>query len=63
MVHILDVFEYIIKKRETITDNPSIMIYVNKMENRIRFNIKSGYYLELSMLENMELIGTSKSKR
>ena len=40
-------FKYILKKHETVTDNPSIMIYVNKIENRITFKIKTGYYLEL----------------
>ena len=38
---------YIIKKHETVTNNPSIMIYVNKIENRITFKIKTGYYLKL----------------
>ena len=28
-------------------NNPSIKIYVNKIENRIAFNIKTGYYLVL----------------
>ena len=32
-------FEYILKKLEAVTDNPSIMIYVNKIENRINFII------------------------
>ena len=36
-----------LKKHETVNDNPSIMIYVNKIENRITFEIKAGYYLEL----------------
>ena len=40
-----DYFEYILKKLEAITDNPSIMIYVDKIENRITFNIKTEYYL------------------
>ena len=42
---IQDYFEYIIKKHETVTDNPSTTIYVNKIENRITFNIRAGYYL------------------
>ena len=43
---IQDYFKYILKKKhETVTDNPSIMICVNKIENRITFKIKSGYYL------------------
>ena len=28
-------FEYIIKKHQVVTDNPSIMLYINKSENRI----------------------------
>ena len=42
-----DYFEYIIKKHETVTDNPSIMIYIDKIKNRIMFKIKTGYYVEL----------------
>ena len=34
---IQDYFEYIIKEHDTVTDNPSIRIYVNKIENRITF--------------------------
>ena len=41
-VDIQDYFEYIIKKHETVTDNPQIRIYVNKIENRITFEIKTG---------------------
>ena len=40
---IQDYFEYIVKNHDTITDNPSIRIYVNKTENRITFKIKIGY--------------------
>ena len=38
-------FECIIKKHETMTDFPSLRIYGNKIENRITFKIKTGYYL------------------
>ena len=44
---IQDYFEYILKKHSERVDNPSIRIYVNKIENKITFKIKSGYYLEL----------------
>ena len=40
---IQDYFNYIIKKLETVTDSPPIRIYVNKLENRITFKIKTGY--------------------
>ena len=36
-----DVYVHIIKKHETVTDNPSIGICVNKIENRITFKIKT----------------------
>ena len=49
-------------KHDTLTDNPSIMIYVNKIENRITFKIKTGCYLELLTLEMMKLLGSTKSK-
>ena len=42
-------------------DNPPIKIYINKIENRITFKIKSRYYLELLMLETIKLLGTTKN--
>ena len=44
---IQDYFGYIIKKHGEKTDNPQLRIYVNKIENRITFRIKTEYYLEL----------------
>ena len=44
------------------TDNPSIKIYVNKIENRITFKIKKGYYLDLLTFETMKLLGSTESK-
>ena len=43
---IQDYFEYILKKHNENVDNPSIKIYVHKIENRITLKIKNGYYLE-----------------
>ena len=60
--NIQDYFEYILKKRSESVDNPSIRIYVNKIENRITFKIKSGYYLELLTPETMKLLGSAESK-
>ena len=37
---IQDYFEYILKKHRENVDNPSIRIYVNKIENRITFKVK-----------------------
>ena len=58
---IQDYFEYIIKKHETIPDNPPVQIYVNKIKNRIVFKIKTGYKLELLSEETMQLLGSSKN--
>ena len=41
---IQDYFEYILKKHSENVDNPSIKIYVNKIENRVTFKIKNEYY-------------------
>ena len=58
---IQDYCEYIIKKHETIADNPPVQIYLNKIKNRIVFKIKTGYKLELLTEETMQLLGSSKS--
>ena len=57
---IQDYFEFIIKKHETLTENPSIQIYPNKIKNRIVFKIKTGYKLELLTPETMRLLGSTK---
>ena len=54
--------EYILKKQSESVDNPSIRIYVSRIENRITFKIKNGYYLELFTLETMKLLGSTESK-
>ena len=60
--YIQDYFEYILKKHSENVDNPSIRIYINKIENRITFKIKNGYYLELLTPETMKLLGSTNSK-
>ena len=59
---IQDYFEYILKKHSESVDNPSIRIYVNRIENRITFKIKSGYYLELLTPETVKLLGSTEIK-
>ena len=58
---IQEYFDYIIKKHETVIDNPLIRIYVNK-ENRTTFKIKTGYYLEFLTPEAIKLLESTKSK-
>ena len=59
---IQDYFEFIIKKHETLTENPPVQIYVNKIKNRIVFKIKTGYKLELLTPETMKLLGSTKKR-
>ena len=47
-------FEYILKKHGENIDNPSVKIYVNKIENRITIRIKNGYSLQLLTPETMK---------
>ena len=57
---IQDYFEFIIKKHETLRENPPIQIYPNKIKNRIIFKVKTGYKIELLSPEKMKLLGSAK---
>ena len=59
---IQDYFEFIIKKPETLAENPPIQIYPNKIKNRIVFIVKTGYKLEFLSRETMELLRSRKDK-
>ena len=56
---IFKIISSIFKKK---LDNSSIRKYVNIIENRITFKIKSGYYLELSTPETVTLLGSIGNK-
>ena len=59
---IQDYFECILRKHETNANNPSIKIYVNKLEKRITIKLKIGYYPDLLTPESMKLLRSTKSK-
>ena len=56
---IQEYFEYISKKHNEKIDNPSIRIYVNKIEKTITFKIKARYQLEFLTPETMKLVGST----
>ena len=58
---IQDFFEYIIRKYETVTDNPPIRIYVKIIENRMTFKIKTRYYVKLLTHGTMKSLGSIKN--
>ena len=51
-----------ISGQEKFADNSRIRIYVNKIENRITFKTKRGYYLKYLTPEAIKLLGRTKSK-
>ena len=60
MPAIQNYIEYIIKEHETIAEAAPILIYANKISNRIVFKIKTEYKLELLSKETMKLLGSTK---
>ena len=59
---IQDYFEHVLKKYNEKIDNPSIKIYVNKIENRITIKTETGYCLELLTTETMKLLASTENK-
>ena len=45
-----------------MTDNPSITIYINKIETRITFKTRNAYNLERLALETMKLFESYNNK-
>ena len=54
-------FQYILKKNKPESVG-SIKVYVNKIQNRVTFKIKSGYSLEMLTPETMKLLGSAERK-
>ena len=50
------------KKHGEDIGKPSVMIYVNKIVNRVTFKIKIGYSLELLSPETMKLLCSAENK-
>ena len=60
---IQDYFEYILKRKHgEKTDNLSVRMYINKIESRIIFKIKTWYDLELVMPETLKSLESTKTR-
>ena len=57
---IQDYFENILKEHTEKAVNPSVRKCINKIEHRITFKIKIGYYLGLETPEIMKIISDLK---
>ena len=51
-----------LKKHGESVDNPSVQIYVNKIENRVTFKIKNECSLELLPSETMNYLEVLRMK-
>ena len=58
---IQEYIEYIIKKHETLRTISPINVYIHIVNNRLVFEIKDGYKLELQTPETMKLFGSTKN--
>ena len=59
---IQDYFEYVLKEHGENINNPPVRIYVNKIENRVAFKIKTACNLELLTPERMKFLGSTENK-
>ena len=57
--NIQDYIGYIIKKHETLTTISPILVFINRIYNRLLFKIKERYMLELQTL-SVKLFGSTK---
>ena len=57
-----DYSKYVLKKHSEDVSGPSNKIYVNKIENRVTFKIRNGYYLGFLTPETMKLLESTESK-
>ena len=53
-------FKYIIKKHEKLNTILPVYVYINRINNRLVFEVKVGNKLELQTPEAMKLIGSTK---
>ena len=61
-IRYLRIFWIHFEKHGDNIDKPAVQIYVNNIENRVTFKIKSGYSLELLTSETMKLLWSTKNK-
>ena len=50
------------KKHKTLTENPPVQIYQNKIKNRTVFRIEMGCKLDLLTTETVRLLGSTKKR-
>ena len=51
-----------LKNHKTLIATPLIYVYINEITNRLVFEIKDGYKLELQTPETLKLFGSTKNE-
>ena len=55
------IFQYAIKKRDTLPNKPATKNIPKQNRNRITFKIETGYYIKLLTPETMKLLSSTNS--
>lgn len=50
-------------KHDLITTTPLTQIYINRMEKKITFKIKSGYYFDVLTVKTIKLLGSTDRRK
>ena len=51
------------QKHDLITTTPLTQIYINSMEKKITFKIKSGYYFDVLTVKTIKLLGSTDRRK
>ena len=57
-----DCYKYIVKKQVKLAGKPSLQTNINKIQKRVTFKIKFGYYLKLLTVETRNIFGSTEQK-
>ena len=60
---IQDYFEFIIRKHETLTENPAVQIYVNKIKTELFSKYKNGLQIRIVNSWNNQIARKHKKRR
>lgn len=51
------------QKHDLITTTPLTQVYINRIEKKITFKIKSGYYFDVLTVKTIKLLGSTDRRK
>ena len=51
------------QKHDLITTTPLTQIYISRIQKKITFKIKSGYYFDVLIVKTIKLLGSSDRRK